>query len=98
MNITWFYNYEEKAIRAERDSNADGQIDTWYHYENGRVKAVEEDTNGDGKPDLWEAYDVRETLIRRAKDLNFDGIPDLEDIQDAGTDGSSTPCGQTSKR
>jgi len=49
----------------------------WYFYENGRLKAAEEDTNGDGKPDLWEAYDESEALLKRSRDLDFDGIPDI---------------------
>jgi len=78
-SATWFYNDAEEAIRAEEDSNGDGQTDIWYYYQEGRVTAVEEDTNSDGKPDLWEQYDTSETLVERARDLNYDGEPDVKD-------------------
>jgi hypothetical protein len=42
--------------------------------------SVEEDTNKDGRPDLWEAYDKSEALIKRQKDLDFDGKPDVEKL------------------
>jgi hypothetical protein len=41
---------------------------------------VEEDTNGDGKADLWEEYDESEALVKRSKDLNLDGKPDVEEM------------------
>jgi hypothetical protein len=41
------------------------------------VTSVEEDTNEDGKPDVWETYDEAEALIKREKDLDFDGYPDI---------------------
>jgi hypothetical protein len=47
---------------------------------------VEEDTNKDGKPDLWETYDESEALIKREKDLDFDGKPDIVDGEAAEED------------
>jgi hypothetical protein len=41
---------------------------------------VEEDTNGDGKADLWEEYDESEALVKRSRDLNLDGKPDVEEM------------------
>jgi hypothetical protein len=41
---------------------------------------VQEDTNLDGKPDLWEAYDETQAIVKREKDLDFDGTPDFIDI------------------
>jgi len=79
-NLTWFYNVAEEAIRAEKDNNHDGHVDTWYHYDKGNVKIVAEDTNADGKPDLWEEYNESEALVKRSKDLNFDGEADIEEM------------------
>nr|HID57642.1 hypothetical protein [Desulfobacterales bacterium] len=31
MDITWFYNESEEAVRPERDGNRDGRVDTWYY-------------------------------------------------------------------
>ncbi|MBW1926948.1 MAG: hypothetical protein JRI35_07135 [Deltaproteobacteria bacterium] len=77
LDITWFYNQDGEAIRAEEDHSGDGRVDTWYHYQNGRLTAVEVDTNADGKPDQWEEYDGSEAMVRRSIDLNFDGRPDI---------------------
>nr|NJM03976.1 hypothetical protein [Desulfobacula sp.] len=41
---------------------------------------MQEDTNFDGKPDVWEDYDEIEALVKRAKDLDFDGTPDFTDV------------------
>jgi len=62
------------------DGDCDNQVDTWYFYRQGRLISVEEDTNKDGRPDLWEAYDKSEALIKRQKDLDFDGKPDVEKL------------------
>jgi antitoxin component YwqK of YwqJK toxin-antitoxin module len=85
FTITWFYNDAEEAVRAEKDNNNDGNVDTWYHYNRGSVIIVEEDTNADGKPDLWEEYDESEALVKRSKDLNFDGEPDVEEWESEKT-------------
>ncbi len=52
----------------------------WYYYHKGRLASVEEDTNEDGRPDLWEKYDESEAMVKRSRDLNFDGKADLEEI------------------
>jgi len=36
-SATWFYNDAEEAIRAEEDSNGDGQTDIWYYYQEGHL-------------------------------------------------------------
>jgi len=79
LDITWFYNGDEEAIRAEKDLTGDGRVDTWYHYHKGSLITVEEDTNADGKPDLWEEFDESEAIVKRSIDLNFDGKPDIEE-------------------
>jgi len=30
---------------------------------------------------LWEEYDESEALVKRARDLNFDGEPDIEEME-----------------
>jgi antitoxin component YwqK of YwqJK toxin-antitoxin module len=79
-SLTWFYGKDELLVQAQEDKNRDGRIDIWYVYENGRLRRVEEDTNKDGKPDLWEAYDETQAVVKREKDLDFDGKPDFTDI------------------
>lgn len=79
LNITWFYDEQEKPLSAVHDRNQDQQPDTWYYYRNGVLQSVEEDTNNDSKPDLWETYDSTETLVQRKKDLDYDGTPDIVD-------------------
>lgn len=78
LNLTWYYNSSGQADRAEKDSDGDGKPDLWFYYIANRIHKVEEDTNRDGKPDLWEEYDESEALVKRSKDLNFDGTPDVE--------------------
>jgi antitoxin component YwqK of YwqJK toxin-antitoxin module len=78
-SLTWFYTSAGEAVRAEEDVDGNGKTDVWYFYSSGRLARVEEDTNQDGKPDLWETYDTTETLVKRKKDLDFDGIPDFTD-------------------
>ncbi len=41
---------------------------------------MQEDTNYDGKPDLWEEYDETRAVVKRKKDLDFDGMPDFVDL------------------
>ena len=86
FTITWFYNDSEEPVRAEKDNNSDGKVDTWYSYHKGSLAAVEEDTNGDGKADLWEQYDEAEALVKRLKDLNFDGEPDVIEFNSEDTE------------
>jgi len=77
--ITWFYDTSGHLIRGEEDTNLDGLVDTWYLYNKGTLTGVREDTNHDGRADLWEKYDNTQALIKREKDLDFDGIPDFTD-------------------
>ncbi len=77
INLTMYYNSDEKLIRAEKDTNLDGKTDVWFHYNNGVLSSVEQDTNLDGRPDIWETYDKSGKLIQRKKDLDFDGTPDI---------------------
>jgi antitoxin component YwqK of YwqJK toxin-antitoxin module len=78
-DMTWYFDAQGKIQRAEENSEADGRVDTWYYYESGRLSGVSEDTNGDGRPDVWEDYDSSESMSRRKKDLDFDGIADIEE-------------------
>ena len=77
--ITWFYGAKETLVSAQHDKNQDGRVEIWYQYEQGKLKTVLEDTNLDGKPDLWETYDDTQAIVKREKDLDFDGIPDFVD-------------------
>ncbi len=86
--LTWFYDSREIPIRGEEDKTCDGKIEIWYLYENGVLKQVREDTNGDGKPDLWEEYDDTQAIVKREKDLDFDGVPDFTDMNEPTETGS----------
>ena len=79
LNTIWFYNEAEEGNRAEMDNNNDGKVDIWYFYEKGRIIHIEEDTNNDGRADLWEEYDDLEQLIVRKKDIDYDGVADIEE-------------------
>jgi len=78
-DIRWYYNAQGNVERAEKDANADERVDIWYDYEGGRLSQVSEDANGDGQPDIWEVYDASESMIQRKKDLDFDGVADIEE-------------------
>jgi antitoxin component YwqK of YwqJK toxin-antitoxin module len=85
--LTWYYTPGEILIRGEEDKNQDGAVEIWYLYEHGRLVTVKEDTTLDGKPDLWETYDKTQAMVKRERDLDFDGIPDfVETIEQAETD------------
>ena len=79
LNLTWRYDADESAVLAEKDTDGDGRIDLWYHYEDGRIIRVEEDRNRDGRPDLWEYYNSDQAVVRREKDLDFDGTADIQE-------------------
>jgi antitoxin component YwqK of YwqJK toxin-antitoxin module len=85
--LTWYYEPGEILVRGEEDKNQDGAVDIWYLYENGRLTTVKEDTTLDGKPDLWETYDETRAIVKRERDLDYDGIPDfVEMIEQAEND------------
>ncbi len=84
--LTWFYDDAERVVRAEEDKNRDGAVDIWYLYDKGVLTTVREDTNLDGKPDLWEVYDETQAIVKREKDLDFDGTPDFVDIVEDAED------------
>jgi antitoxin component YwqK of YwqJK toxin-antitoxin module len=77
--LTWMYNESGEPVAATKDRDGDGQVDLWFAYENGRIVSVEEDANGDGKIDIWETYDESEQLVIRKKDIDFDGMADIEE-------------------
>ncbi len=79
LNLTWRYDADESAVLAEKDTDGDGRIDLWHHYEDGRIIRVEEDRNRDGRPDLWEYYNSDQSVVRREKDLDFDGTADIQE-------------------
>jgi hypothetical protein len=78
--MVWIYDADESAVRAEQDRDGDGRPDVCFDYADNRLVSVAEDTNGDGKPDLWEEYDEAEALVKRSKDLNYDGVADVEEF------------------
>ena len=85
--LTWYYEPGEILVRGEEDKNQDGAVEIWYLYENGRLTMVEEDTTLDGNPDLWETYDETQAVVKRERDLDYDGTPDfVEMIEQAETD------------
>ncbi len=85
--LTWYYEPDEVLVRGEEDKNQDGEVEIWYLYEKGRLVTVKEDTTLDGRPDLWETYDETQAMVKRERDLDFDGIPDfVEMIEQAETD------------
>jgi antitoxin component YwqK of YwqJK toxin-antitoxin module len=85
--LIWYYEPGEILVRGEEDKNQDGHVEIWYLYENGRLTTVKEDTTLDGNPDLWETYDKTRAIVKRERDLDFDGIPDfVEMIEQAETD------------
>ncbi|MBU2628684.1 MAG: hypothetical protein KKE61_08705, partial [Proteobacteria bacterium] len=88
IHLTWFYGPGEKLIRGEEDKNGDGKTDIWYLYDNGILTTVQEDTNLDGKPDLWEIYDETQAVVKRERDLDFDGTPDFVDVVEAAATSS----------
>ncbi len=79
LNMIWYYDESQMPLRAEKDTDADGQTDTWYFYNNNCLTNIREDTNCDGRPDVWEEFDAAEEMIRRLKDLDFDGVPDIKE-------------------
>jgi len=79
LNLTWRYDADESVVLAEKDTDGDGRIDLWYHYEDGRMVRVEEDRNRDGRPDLWEFYNADQVVVRREKDVDFDGTADIQE-------------------
>ena len=77
LTLTWFYDEQGKALRAERDKNLNGKPEETFFYRDGNIFKVEEDTNADGQPDIWEEYDAQGELTATAQDMDFDGEPDL---------------------
>lgn len=88
LRITWYYDSRGIPVRGEEDKNRDGKVEIWYAYEKGLLKRVQEDTNGDGRPDLWEEYDETQAMVKREKDLDFDGRPDFTDVNETAETGS----------
>ena len=86
LNLTWRYDDDENPIKAEKDGNGDGRTDTWFFYDKGRLSRVEEDTNQDGKADLFEYYDGSEALVKKERDLNFDGVIDVTEEEQKNSD------------
>ena len=78
-DMTWYYDGQGNFERAEKDTDEDGRVDTWYLYKGERLSRVSQDTNGDAQPDVWEDYDASERMVQREKDLDFDGVADIEE-------------------
>ncbi len=78
--IHYFFDTDGRTVvRAERDADGDGKPEEWFFYQGGKLVKVHEDSNGDGMPDIWETYDAGEHLVKREKDLDYDGKPDLHE-------------------
>lgn len=91
MTLVWHFDDQGLPARGEMDSDYDGRTDIWIVYRQGLLARIEEDTNRDGRPDLWETYDAAEQLVWRARDLDFDGSPDLEDRPEAPVSVKNNP-------
>ncbi|XPV76837.1 MAG: hypothetical protein ACNI27_02640 [Desulfovibrio sp.] len=77
LSLTWFYDALGQTKRAERDKDLDGVVEEIFYYRQGAIYGVEEDTNADGKSDIWEEYDTKGNITASAKDMDYDGEPDL---------------------
>ena len=76
--MKWYYNAQGRYQRAEADTDADNRMDTWYDYADGRITRISKDTNDDGNPDVWDHYGASQKVIKRQRDLDFDGKVDTE--------------------
>jgi len=77
--VTLSFNAKQDKERVESDTDLNGSIDTWEYYQHGKLARMQKDHTGDGKPDLCEEHDKSEALVKRSRDLNFDGEPDTVD-------------------
>lgn len=82
FNFVFHYAPDGRVIKAGQDRRGKG-IDVWFYYQDGLVRRVDEDNNGDGRPDIWEEYDRSEALVKRQRDLDFDGVPDVVDLNES---------------
>ena len=64
-------------VFAEKDLTGNGAPDAWYSYEQGRLSEIRRDTTGDGSADVWEIYGENQQLLKRSKDLDYDGVADI---------------------
>jgi antitoxin component YwqK of YwqJK toxin-antitoxin module len=78
-DVCWKYNSAGEPVEAVKDQDKNGITDIWFYYRQGRLTSVEEDSNGDGKKDIWEIYDKKEKLVLRKKDIDYDGVADIEE-------------------
>jgi len=74
--ITYF-DRAGKISKLEKDSDGDGRFEIVTLFKDSEPFEQLKDSNG--KPDVWEEYDDTEALIKRKRDLDFDGRPDTEE-------------------
>ncbi len=83
--VDWVDHYQSGyRVKAEIDSDHNGNVDTWYYYTRDddkpetkpRIDRKERDTNGDGAVDVWERYDAAGNVVITARDLDGDGKMD----------------------
>jgi antitoxin component YwqK of YwqJK toxin-antitoxin module len=79
QEISWMFDETGAPVEAAKDQDKNGQVDIWFHYKHQRIASIEEDSNGDGEKDVWETYDEKENLVLRKKDIDFDGVADIEE-------------------
>jgi hypothetical protein len=77
--VCWMYNSAGEPVAAVKDQDKNGQADIWFFYRQGRIASIVEDSNGDGKKDIWETFDKEENLVLRKKDIDYDGVADIEE-------------------
>ena len=76
MELTWYYDENEKPFKGEKDQDGDGNVDLWIFHQGGRLEHIELDTDRNGKADVWVYYDEQEKAVSRKRDLDHDGKPD----------------------
>lgn len=68
------YFVKDVMVRAEEDSNGDGQFDRWDRYEGGALREAAFDTSlAAGKPDRRLLYDAQGRFLAAEQDVERDG-------------------------
>jgi hypothetical protein len=68
------YFVKDAMVRAEEDSNGDGQFDRWDRYEGGALREAAFDTSlASGKPDRRLLYDAQGKFLAAEQDVERDG-------------------------
>lgn len=75
VDVTVFYDEQERVVRKEVDVEFDEKPDLFKHYSEGQLVRVETDSDGDGRIDFWEHYKSGR-ITRQGSDEDGDGEPD----------------------